>query len=476
VTSVFISGNFSVLHPGHIRLFQLAKKLGDTLTVGVNSDKDIISTLNVPLELRLESLKSINLVDQITVIENSLEDTLVRIKPDVVLKGPEHKNKYNLEESIVNAYGGKLVFGSGDFAMSSEEFIASHKSEMLGVNDRTQAFLKRHAIDPNEIANLIQTFSELSVLVIGDLIIDDYIECESVGMSQEDPLVVFRALHKQRFVGGAGIVALHASSLGAKTSLITLAGKDDESNFAAEKFKSSGLDFHFVSDGAENTILKQRYRINGKTNFRLNRYDDLVISNETRAEFSRKATELLAGVNLVIFSDFNYGILDSEMVGEIVGEARARGIFIAADCQISSQIADYSKYRGVDLVTPTEHEVRVTLKDNSSGLAAIAINFQELLGVPNLLITLGGDGMLLQEKIRDSSSQFLTDSIPAFSEKVTDVAGAGDSVLVAASLALAAKANLRRAAYLGTIAAALQVTRVGNSPLGINELIRIISK
>jgi bifunctional ADP-heptose synthase (sugar kinase/adenylyltransferase) len=130
----------------------------------------------------------------------------------------------------------------------------------------------------------------------------------------------------------------------------------------------------------------------------------------------------------------------------------------------------------VDLVTPTEHEVRVTLRDNSSGLAAIANNFQELLGAPYLLITLGADGMLLQEKSKVVNSHFLTDSIPAFSEKVTDVAGAGDSVLVAASLALAARANIQQAAYLGTIAAALQVNRVGNTPLGINELIQVISK
>lgn len=476
MTSVFISGNFSVLHPGHIRLFQLAKKLGNNLIVGVIPDKGVISSLKVPLELRLESLKSINLVDQITVIEKSLEESLRRIKPDVVLKGPEHKNKYNIEESIVNSYGGKLLFGSGDFAMSSEELMASQENDLLEVDDRTQPFLMRHAIDPDEIAKLVQTFSSLKVLVIGDLIIDEYIECESIGMSQEDPLVVFRALHKQRFVGGAGIVALHASSLGAKTSLITLAGNDNESKFAAENFKSNGLDYHFVSEGTESTVLKQRYRINGKTNFRLNRFDDLVISNETRTVFLNKVKEVLSGVDLVIFSDFNYGILDVELVSEIVREARARGIFIAADCQISSQIADYSKYQGVDLITPTEHEVRVTLRDNASGLAAVAINFQEMLGVPNLLITLGGDGMLLQERSKDFGSDFLTDSIPAFSERVVDVAGAGDSVLVAASLALAAKASLNRAAYLGTIAAALQVNRVGNSPLNIDELIRVISK
>jgi rfaE bifunctional protein kinase chain/domain len=476
VASVFISGNFSVLHPGHIRLFQLAKKLGDVLVIGVNSDNETISSLNVPLELRLESLKTIKLVDQIIVIEKSLEETLSTLKPNIVLKGPEHKNRFNKEESIINEFGGKLVFGSGDFSMSSEEFMANHRNERFEVNDRTNAFLKRHAINPKEIVNLVQTFSQLRVLVIGDLIIDDYIECESIGMSQEDPLVVFRALSKQRFVGGAGIVALHATSLGAKTSLITLAGNDAESNFAAEKFKASGLDFHFVSEGAESTILKQRYRINGKTNFRLNRFDDLVVSNETRAEFLRKALELLPEVDLVIFSDFNYGILDTEMVSSIVSEARAREIFVSADCQISSQIGDYSKYKGVDLVTPTEHEVRVTLRDNSSGLAAIANNFQEQLGAPYLLITLGADGMLLQEKSKVVNSQFLTDSIPAISEKVTDVAGAGDSVLVVASLALAARANLQQAAYLGTTAAALQVNRVGNTPLGINELIQVISK
>jgi len=123
VKTVFISGNFSVLHPGHIRLFHLAKGLGQKLVVGINSDESVISSMKVPLDLRIESLKSVQMVDEVIIINSNLKETLTRLKPDFVLKGKEHENSQNPEEEILNEYGGKLVFGSGDFAMSSEDYL-----------------------------------------------------------------------------------------------------------------------------------------------------------------------------------------------------------------------------------------------------------------------------------------------------------------------------------------------------------------
>ena len=173
--------------------------------------------------------------------------------------------------------------------------------------------------------------------------------------------------------------------------------------------------------------------------------------------------------DLIILSDFNYGVLDKETVEIIITEARKNKIFIAADCQISSQISDYLKYKGVDFATPTEHEARVTLRDNSSGLATIAQKFQELLSTPNIFITLGSDGVLVQKMLSNQQS-YATDSIPALANYVKDVAGAGDSMLVYASLSLASGYDVFTAAYLASIAAGVQVSRVGNTPISTTEI------
>jgi bifunctional ADP-heptose synthase (sugar kinase/adenylyltransferase) len=178
----------------------------------------------------------------------------------------------------------------------------------------------------------------------------------------------------------------------------------------------------------------------------------------------------------LIFSDFNYGLLDSELVLSIIKLAKAAGVFIAADCQISSQIADYLKYRGVDLVTPTEHEARVTLRNNHDGLAAIANTFQESLKSKYLMLTLGADGVLLQEQIDHKHGSFKADVLPALNPNPKDVAGAGDSFLVLATLALAGGATINEAAYLASLGANVQVSRIGNIPITAEEILTALNK
>ena len=473
--TVFISGNFSVLHPGHIRLFHLAKGLGQKLVVGINSDESVISSMKVPLDLRIESLKSVQMVDEVIIINSNLKETLTRLKPDFVLKGKEHENSQNPEEEILNEYGGKLVFGSGDFAMSSEDYLLGYFSKSKFNNREIVAtFFNRHNIKKERIISLLTSIKSLNLLVVGDLIIDEYIDCESIGLSQEDPAVIFRPISEKKFVGGAGIVALHSASIGVNTYFLTYAGNDSEANFARTSFEDRKITSHLIVDGLRSTILKKRFRAAGKTQFRLTVHEDSAISNKSRSIFLEKATEMMDKVDVMIFSDFNYGLLDKDTVEKLIKKARKKDIFVSADCQISSQIADYLKYSNVDLVTPTEHEARVTLRDNSSGLAKIAIEFQELLNVPRLFITLGRDGLLFQESSGNKKSPFITDLIPALANNSVDSAGAGDSVLVFASLALAAGSTISEASYLGSLAAGIQVSRVGNTPLTIEEILEAI--
>jgi len=470
VSTVFISGNFSILHPGHIRLFQLARNLGDELIVGVNSDETVISPINVPIALRMDSVNSIQMVNKAIVINNDLEKILLDLKPEIVLKGREHEYLENIEQDIVAKYGGRLVFGSGDFVMSSKEFFSSIDLHSQGIESAGKPFLARHKIDLSRVEEILEKSKSIRLVVIGDLIIDEYIDCESVGLSQEDPSVIFRPFKSKRFVGGAGIVSMHASSIGADTTYIGVAGADAEMQLAKSQLEDAGVAVHLFTDKSRQTILKQRFKSSGKTQFRLNRFDDATITRDTRQEILETVGSSLKGADVLIFSDFNYGFLDSEIVANIINLARMAGVFIAADCQISSQIANYLKYHGVDLVTPTEHEVRVTLRNNHDGLAAIANTFQESLKSKYLMLTLGADGVLLQEQIEHEHGNFMADILPALNPNPRDVAGAGDSFLVLASLALAGGASINEAAYLASLGANVQVSRVGNIPITAAEI------
>ena len=121
--TVFISGNFNILHPGHLRLFRFSKEIADKLIVGIFSDK--LAGLNslVTEDLRLESVQSNSYVDEAFIIDDSLEESILKIKPDFILKGKEHENSFNIEENLLQDYGGKLVFSSGEVVFSSFDFL-----------------------------------------------------------------------------------------------------------------------------------------------------------------------------------------------------------------------------------------------------------------------------------------------------------------------------------------------------------------
>jgi sugar/nucleoside kinase (ribokinase family) len=141
---------------------------------------------------------------------------------------------------------------------------------------------------------------------------------------------------------------------------------------------------------------------------------------------------------------------------------------MTADSQASSQLADKSRFKGMRAITPTEREARLALRDPASGLAMLAGRLQVGAQAENVVITLGSAGMLIHGL---EAGDYLTDRLPAFNLAPKDVAGAGDSLLASFSLALCAGADIWQSSYLGALASACQVSRVGNLPLDVQDLI-----
>jgi bifunctional ADP-heptose synthase (sugar kinase/adenylyltransferase) len=143
---------------------------------------------------------------------------------------------------------------------------------------------------------------------------------------------------------------------------------------------------------------------------------------------------------------------------------------MVADSQSSSQVGDVSRFQGMRLLTPTEREARLALRDFSSGLVVLAESLRKKARAQDVVVTLGAEGVLIQTH-GARPEDFITDRLPALNTAPKDVAGAGDSLLIAASMGLAVGADIWQASYLGSIAAACQVGRVGNSPLSAAEVI-----
>ena len=311
----------------------------------------------------------------------------------------------------------------------------------------------------------------MRVTVLGDLIVDEYINCDPVGMSQEDPTLVITPIHTDRFIGGAGIVAAHANSLGADVHYFTVAGEDSVATYAQEKLTDYGVDAFMLLDDSRPTTLKQRFRANGKTMLRVSHLRQHAISMELAIKMLAAIEVVLDKTDLLIFSDFNYGCLPQTLVDEIIAICTRKNIRMVADSQSSSQVGDVSRFKGMMLLTPTEREARLALRDFNSGLVVLSENLLQVSNAQNIIMTLGSQGILTHSSYgQNNDTVWHTDKLPAFNTAAKDPAGAGDSLLTCCAMALVTGADIWQSMYLGSIAAACQVSRIGNIPLSSKDI------
>jgi len=464
---VFVSGNFNIVHPGHLRLLRYAKECGDFLIVGVYP-KDTPGAI-LPEELRFEGIKSISIVDFAFILHDRPEQFIRELKPAIVVKGKEHEHQINPEQNALNSYGGKLLFSSGDITFSSldllqKEFKDYNPSTIIKAPD----FIKRHGFSLINLRDILSKMKNLKVIVVGDLIIDEYITCDPLGMSQEDPTIVVTPVATEKFVGGSAIVAAHAAGLGAIVNYYSVTGKDVNAEFATKRLNEYGVKAHLCIDENRPTSLKQRFRANGKTLLRVSHLRHNSIDKNIAQKMLQSILSTIEGTQLLIFSDFNYGCLPQFLVEEIKGICVKLNIMMVADSQSSSQTGDVSRFKYTSLLTPTEREARIAVRDFNSGLVVLAESLSQISFAKNLIITLGSEGILIYAP--NSKEEFITDRLPALNTAPKDISGAGDSLIVCCSLAMATGANIWQSAYLGSLGAACQVGRIGNIPLSPKDI------
>ena len=468
--TVFISGKFAVIHSGHIRLFMFAKTVGSKLIVGL----DVEGLENTEIEWRSNFLKNQEFVDEVVTFKSDLKSVILSIKPEIVIKGSEFSSRFNIESEIVYSYGAELIFSSGSTYFSENDLLSNKGNYSLNLRDRIpKDFLKRNHIDLSAIKKQILQFKNVKVCVIGDLIIDEYINCHPLGMSREEPTVVVTPVDSQKFLGGAGIVAAHTVGLGAKTTLISIIGKDEAGSWGESKAKEYGVVLNAIEDKTRPTNLKQRYRSGSHTLLKISHLSQDRVTKVIQDKIIDEFKKIASDIDLLILSDFSYGVFAKEVTENLIEIAKKNGILIAADSQTSSQIGDLSQFANIDLITPTEIEARIELKDHNSGLAVIAESLRNKINPKSIIIKLGADGLVING-VKSNGELLTLDALPSLNINPIDVSGAGDSLLAASSLALVIENNLAKAALIGSIAAAIQIGRIGNIPIEGENLVALI--
>jgi rfaE bifunctional protein kinase chain/domain len=248
------------------------------------------------------------------------------------------------------------------------------------------------------------------------------------------------------------------------TALVTVTGEDEPSGWAQEKAHEYELESFKVVDANRPTTLKQRYRSGTQTLLKISHLTQDFLDSEKEAELIEKFAKLAGNLDVLILSDFSYGVLSPQLVERILAVATQHGVFVSADSQSSSQIGNLGKFKDIDLICATEREARLELKDNTSGLVVLAESLRRELNSTHLLLKMGGDGVLISGQ--DQGGETLaTDEIAAINRNPIDSSGAGDSMLAGASLALACGATIYEAALIGSVLAGIQVGRLGNVPI-----------
>ena len=474
---ILVTGNFNILHAGHLRLFKFAKDCGGKFLVGVNSDKMAGDGSYVDENLRLECVQNSSWVDEAFLIDEPIEAVIERIQPDIVVKGKEYELKHNPELAALKKYGGELLFSSGEVVFSSIDLVQkSFSRPTKNTIDFPIEYFERHDITIERLSDLLKSFSKKKVCVIGDLIVDEYITCQPLGMSQEDPTIVVTPLDSMRFIGGAGIVAAHAAGLGAEVNFLTVAGDDDAYKFAKNELAKFSVKAEISIDASRPTTLKQRYRSQGKTLLRVSHLHQAGISLEIQKKFLINIENILRESDLLVFSDFNYGCLPQPMVELVIATAKKHNVMLAADSQSSSQMGDISRFCEMDLICPTEREARIAVQNREDGLIVLTEALRTKSSAKNVLLKLGEEGVLVHAGENKNLSNWLTDRIGALNQFPKDVSGAGDSLLITSALTMASGGSIWEAAILGSIAAGIQVGRIGNIPLTSSELFGELSE
>jgi rfaE bifunctional protein kinase chain/domain/rfaE bifunctional protein nucleotidyltransferase chain/domain len=485
-------GCFDILHPGHLRHLTWAKQQGDYLIASVSADNVVqkgFARPFVPEKLRAENLAALEVVDFVTIDDGEWAGPILEtLKPSIYVKGKEFQDVYDgrfgRERQLVEAYGGAVKFSSGEVVYSSTRIIDDFKDRLEPVKEQVLAFCKRHKVTEGRLRRLVDQFSQKTILVVGDTIVDRYIHCDRLGMSADAPVLVVRPRESDLFLGGAGIVAQHVKSFGGQVRFLSVIGDDEQGKFAREELKMRGVPAELVVDPSRPTTYKTRYLSDGKKLLNVNEFRDQNLDPPVAAELKAKIMKFGADADAIAICDFSYGIVPPAVLDTLYEIGAKRNIPIIGDVQSSSQMGNVARLKGITMSTPSEREARVALCDRDSGVADLGAMLLSQTANRSLLITLADRGVMIFDTegrplkdvarelhLHEIKRRLAIEYLPSFATFVADSMGAGDAMLATIVSCLAADGDIMESVYLGNCAAAVEVRKMGNVPVNKQELL-----
>ncbi|MBF0187524.1 MAG: adenylyltransferase/cytidyltransferase family protein [Magnetococcales bacterium] len=464
---VLCHGTFDLLHPGHVRHLRRARQEGDRLFVTITADAYVNKGPNRPVfshDLRAESLAALGFVDTVAINhEVTAVNVIETVKPDIYVKGNDYRSatddvtgNIRIEQDAVERHGGR-IFYTDEIVFSSTRLLNEHFETFSPV---TRSYLKqfKKSHDADTIVEMVHSLKEMSVLVVGETIIDEYCYASPLGQTGKSgniPSVKYEST--ERFAGGTLAVANHVSGFAGKITMLSgIGGNCPHADFMREKLHDDVTPVLFEYEEAP-TLVKRRF-VDPEMNklFEIYLYERNPVTPPLEEKIVTWIKENADAYDCVIVADYGNGFVTAPMIQALCDSAR----FLAVNTQINSGNRGYhaiTRYPRADFVSLNEPELRLAAHNRHDPLELVAARIGEAVNAQQLAITLGTNGALLLEPNSKTSHRS-----PALSTHVVDRIGAGDAFLSLTAMALAGKLSPDVVLFLGSAAAALDVAIVCN--------------
>lgn len=477
---VLCHGTFDLMHAGHIKYLQKAKSEGDVLFVTITADEYVNKGPGRPVfteKIRAENLAALACVDYVAINHNfSAVGMLKDIKPDLYVKGSEYQKAEedvtgNIQKEIdAVREGGGDIFYTNEITFSSSSLLNDHFDVFA---PETKAFLQefKQKYSDKGVHEQIASLSDLRVLVVGDVIIDQYHYVTPLGQTGKGNVLAVQYENEEQFAGGSIAVANHVSQFVKNVTLLAALGdKDSHEDYIREKLeKNVDPVFTYFKDAP--TLTKRRFVDGDLTKlFEIYFYQEEPSFKDDGKFIENWLTENLADYDVVIVADFGNGFINQRMRDIMCEKAK----FLAVNTQINSGNRGYhviTSYKHADFASLNEPELRLAAHNRHDSLEHVCSEVAHRIGAKQFAVTRGTKGVVMFDADKKSFYR-----VPALSSRVVDRIGAGDAFLSLSAICLAGGLDSQLANFVGSVAAAMDVQIVCNrEPINSGSLKKYVS-
>jgi rfaE bifunctional protein kinase chain/domain/rfaE bifunctional protein nucleotidyltransferase chain/domain len=464
---VLAHGVFDLVHMGHVRHLEAARREGTVLVVTITADKHVHKGPGRPIfpeELRAEMLAAMEYVDWVGInLSPDATELLRQLRPDVYIKGSDYENPeddltgmISAERDAVEEHGGKMVL-TRDITFSSSSLINNYL-DVYEPSLRDYLGTVRDAGGFDAIQVLIEKVKNYRVLLVGDLIIDEYQYVTPLGKSPKENMIATLLKDREIFAGGVIAAANHVASFCAEVEVITCLGdQDDYEQLVRDSLKPNVKLTVFRRNEAPTTT-KTRFIESGyiRKLFEVYSMDDSPLEATLEADVNKAIVEKAKNSDVVIATDFGHGLIGNSTVQTLIEHAK----FLAVNTQSNSANTGFNlvtKYQKADYVCIDAPEARLATVDKHSDVMEIAAEkLPEKIDCSRLIVTHGSHGCVTYDKAHGARR------IPVFTKTTVDTVGAGDAFLAVTSPLVAAGGDMEHIGLVGNAVGAIKVGIIGH--------------